>query len=130
MAKMQWGFDITSFGDGKQGAKVFREILEACGLPTKPKRRRPYRADKLIGRVDPLNQRPFVWKTKGLRLVTGNDPLTGRYSRAGQRENELGYASYIGISGDKDSVTKLAKLIAERAEYVKEETPGESRFIG
>jgi hypothetical protein len=121
-----WGFDLTHFADGVRGAVMFREILEACGLPVTPKRRA---AIKGLRTDQPLNERPFVWKREGLRLVTGANPISGAYRNAKQRDNELGYASYIGITGNAKDVAKLAKLISQRAESIKEETPHESRFI-
>lgn len=118
-----WGFDLTHFADGARGANSFKAILDAMELPNRPKR-----SNSASDR--PLNSRPFVWKIKGLRLVTGNNPLTGQYYIKGQRENELGYASYIGITGDAELVAKLAKLISSNAESIKDETAHESRFIG
>lgn len=90
----EWGFDLTLIGDGKKGAATFKRILKECDLPLNPR----HRADG----------QPFVWKRIGLTLVTGNNPITGEYIRAGQRENELGYASYIGITGFDLAVEKLA----------------------
>ena len=128
--KAKWGFDLTSFGEGEAGAKVFKSILDEMGLNCKPKRRRSYKYLVRNGTdKTPLNERPFIWSIKGLRLVTGANPLTGEYYMARGRESELGYASYIGISGDRELVEKLAKLISSKAEFVKEETPNESGFI-
>lgn len=121
MTNAQWGFDLTNFSD----AKTFEAILIEMGLPLIAKRRAAYKGMD----SDPLNMRPFVWKRAGLRLVTGNNPLTGKYYRADQRNSETGYASYIGISGDEASVAKLAALIKKHAEYIKDETVGQSRFI-
>lgn len=125
MAKTLWGFDLTDFG-GQKGAQNFARILDQMGLPIKAKRTR---ARCALDHATPLNQRPFVWKRPGLRLVTGNNPITGVYRNAKQRQNEIGYASYIGIEGNDADVRKLAKLIKKYAEYIKDESKEASHFI-
>lgn len=122
MPKTLWGFDLTSF----ISAESFENILTEMGLPLKAKRAR---ARDDFDRKTPLNQRPFVWKRPGLRLVTGNNPITGDYYNSARRPNEKGYASYIGIEGNATAVHKLVKLIKERADYIKDESENASHFI-
>jgi hypothetical protein len=122
MSKTLWGFDLTSFNS----AAAFKVVLIEMGLPVKAKRTR---ARSALDRSTPLDQRPFVWKRPGLRLVTGNNPITGAYRNAKQRPNEKGYASYIGIEGNDADVRKLAKLIKQHANYIKDESKGASHFI-
>lgn len=62
-------------------------------------------------------------------LVTGNNPITGKYGAPKGRTPELGFASYIGIEGSPDKVAQLAALIRAKAEYIKEEAKHERQFI-
>lgn len=111
----QWGFDLTSFGDGERGKVNFKCILKEMGLSDKP--------------IFDKENRAYIWANPYLMLVTGNNPITGKYGSPKQREPELGYASYIGIEGSPDQVEKLASLIRDNAEYIKEEVKHERQFI-
>ena len=120
MIKVKAGFDLTHFGQDM----VFLGLLDDLGLPTKAKR--------LRGKYDKGEQRsnlPFVWSKPGLKIVTGCNPLTGKYCRKGQRETDVGYASYIGIEGSESEVRKAFDLIKARCEYYKEAMYGQRRFI-
>jgi hypothetical protein len=71
----------------------------------------------------------WVWEGPGIKIHTGNDPISGKYGSPGKREDEKDYASYIGIYGKKELVDKAGKMIHDLADDIKEETPGKSRFI-
>lgn len=107
-AESQWGFDLTSI----TGAN-WKKVLSAVGISPKPTR------DDIM----------WVWKGPGIKIHTGNDPITGKYGKQGGRDDEKDYASYIGVYGDKDKVEKAAKMIHDLADDIKEETPHQSRFI-
>lgn len=111
----QWGFDLTTFGEGEQGALNFKEILKKHNLSQKP--------------IHSKEDGCYIWANASLFLVTGNNPLNGKYGRPGQRDPELGYASYIGIEGYPTDVEALASSIREKAEYIKEEVKHERQFI-
>lgn len=68
----------------------------------------------------------FEWEGPGIKIVTGNNPVTGEYFR-GNRANDPGYASYIGLSGAADKVQKAADYI--RKFDPKDESPGRRSFI-
>lgn len=108
--KAEWGFDLTSIRP-----EIWRKILKFIGASEKP------------GRDD--SSAGWVWKGKTVTIYTGNDPISGEYYRAGAREIEKGYASYIGIEGDKETVKKVADIIRKKADYIKEESPEERQFI-
>lgn len=71
----------------------------------------------------------FVWGFKDGHIVTANNPLHGDYSHAGQREPEIGYASYIGITGTKSFVRKVRAYIKKHASDIKDECVGRRDFI-
>lgn len=118
---VEHGFDLTDFGDGNpggeaKGAEKFKKILKALGLPEKAKlQTSPYPA--------------FVWKNNNIEIMTGNDPVSGKYARTGQRDNQPGYASYIGITGNKADVAKAVSLIKKEAAFIKDESKGKRDFI-
>ena len=106
--KAEWGFDLTSIT-----AENWKKVLKEAGASTTPV----------------LEEYAWVWKGKGVTLYTGNDPITGKYGSRNYREKEVDYASYIGIDGDKEKVKKLAGLIKELADNIKEESPRKRDFI-
>jgi hypothetical protein len=65
----------------------------------------------------------FTWSNKKVKLVTGNNPLTGEYNIPGGRQTDKGYASYVGIVGEPRAVLNLARDIREVAN-----TKDESKF--
>jgi hypothetical protein len=106
----EWGFDLTSIS-----AENWKKILKENGMHQGPIN------DSQLG--------AWVWTGPGIKIHTGNDPIKGTYAQGGKREDEVGYASYIGVYGDKDKVTKVSKMISELADDIKEENPGDSRYI-
>lgn len=70
----------------------------------------------------------FEWYGDFGVVVTGNNPYTGEYMRAG-RDPEVGYCSYVGISGDKEAVRAAADAFRSLAGYTKDESPHSRDFI-
>jgi|WetSurMetagenome_2_1015567.scaffolds.fasta_scaffold666757_1 hypothetical protein len=112
------GFDLTDFGSKENFEKVLKENhLDNYKIELK----------KTIG-AD--SYRIFVWSNKDVKLITGNNPITGEYSGGKyRRENEIGYASYIGIEGKELAVKDLFNSIKKHASYIKEEEYGDRSFI-
>ncbi len=104
----EWGFDLTNIS-----ASNWKKVLSAVGISSKPN----------------LKDEVWVWEAPGITIHTGNDPITGKYSRHDKREDEEGFASYIGVYGDKDKVKKVASMIHKLASYIKEENPHQSHYI-
>ena len=67
---------------------------------------------------------------KGSRnfVITANNPITGEY-HGGGREHETDYASYIGIEGTSEFVTKVFNFIKVNAEYYKSADFGSRNYI-
>ena len=108
-AKYEHGFDHTSFDSPDDWVKV----LKAAGITN-------LKASK--------GEDGFDWTGKGISIRTGNDPITGNYFR-GKSPNEPGFASYIGLTGDKGKVMAAVKTIKSLASYIKDESPGTRDFI-
>lgn len=107
--KIKWGFDLTDIS-----ALNFVRVLQSVGMGT--------------GEKGTLTDKGWVWKGSGIEIVTGNNPITGEYMNGG-REDEIGYASYIGIEGDADKVTAVVREIKKRAKYIKGESKNGREFI-
>jgi len=106
------GLDLTGF----DSAATFRQFLDTHHLagpypvPRHPSRRQPdVEAGALKG---------WAWADEYVVVVTGANPLTG--VRAGiRRHPEPGYASYIGIKGDRSSVATMFYALRRRASVCK-----------
>jgi hypothetical protein len=123
----EYGFDLTGF----KSAEDFEALLKANGL-TKHKKvfHSTYNKDiSLTKKGDGYYSYSWSNPDGTLELRTGNNPITGVYSVPKQRENEKGYASYMGIKGENDKVEKLAKDIKKRATEIKDEDPKHNGFI-
>ena len=107
------GFDLTDFKNGG-----FQKVLK--GLKIRPKA-------KLTKSKHGASQ--WEWKGNGILIVTGNDPITGKFAEQGRREDEKNYASYMGIEGKPDMVEMAIDLIHKYAEYIKNESPGSRGYI-
>ena len=117
MAKtINWGFDLTSFGT----ADKFKDILNKFGLKKYSK------VKKDLG--DGIFYYMFTWYKPGLKIQTGNNPLTGEYNQPNRRDPEKGYASYIGITGEESEVLKLKDEI-KRVGDIKDESPRRRDYI-
>ena len=73
----------------------------------------------------------FVWSNQisGLHVYMQNNPETGEYAAVGQRPDELGFASYIGVEGPRDEVDKFVALVKRWAVDIKGESLGRRDFI-
>ena len=102
------GFDLTHFGE------QWPALEAMLGL-------------RYVGRA----KHGFEWATDdGLVMVTGNNPTTGEYGPGrDKRDDEVGFASYIGLTGPETEVEKAAALIRQYADFIKDETPGRRTFI-
>lgn len=119
--KIKWGFDLTGFDSAKQ----FENLLLRNGLdPVKSyKKVRAYPDDESL-----KDYYRFIWSGRYLKIVTGNNPITGEYTNKNMRKNEKGYASYIGIEGYPFYVHKLVKDI-KKTGSIGGESPYEREFI-
>ena len=108
--KAKHGFDLSDFKPGG-----YKKVLKALGIPMKSK----------IGNPD----KGFQWKGRGILIVTGNDPITGKFRNPDRRDPERNYASYIGIEGDADKVKRAVELIKKHTSYRKGESKGTRGYI-
>jgi hypothetical protein len=106
----EYGFDLTDIS-----SKDWKKLLKMFSIPTTPK----------------LDNNKWLWKSKNnnVFIVTSNDPLTGKYAARGDRDDEPGYAGYIGIEGDKELVNQIAEFIKKNADYIKGKSVGRRSFI-
>ena len=118
--KRQHGFDLTDFK-----SNGFQKVLRGLGI--KPK---ATHGDEISGR----KQSGWVWDGSGIRIVTGNNPITGEFhsrNKEGKpsRKSEKGYASYIGVEGNAKQVELAVDLIRKHSTYIKNESPGRRNYI-
>jgi hypothetical protein len=59
----------------------------------------------------------FVFGFKSGYIVTCNEPLGGEYYRTGLRSSEIGYLSYVGITGTKRFRNKTLKFLLKHTEH-------------
>ena len=113
----QHGFDLTDFKPGG-----FKKFLKALGIPMIAK-------GSSTG-VSWSDGRSFFWRNKDIIIITGNNPITGRYRDEGRRKPEKNYASYVGIEtkAPKD-MDKVVKLFKQNTSYRKGESKGRRDFI-
>jgi hypothetical protein len=115
------GFDLTSFNT-REG---FVTLLEELGLD-------PYYD---YARVNPnkvgVNDEYYyyIWGNENGMILLGNNPITGDYSDPAGRQNEPGYASYIGIEGDKEFVDNALVSIVGYTDYYKDIDKQRRSFI-
>lgn len=105
---MEHGFDITDFGEQWPALQAMLSL-------------------SYVGRA----KYGFEWTgDDGVVMVTGNNPVTGEYGPGrDKRDDQVGFASYIGLSGPDEAVLKAARLIRQYAEFIKDETPGKRTYI-
>ncbi len=108
-AKAKHGFDLTDFKPGG-----FKKLLKVLGIPMVAKHKEGY---------------GFYWKGMGIEIITGNNPITGKFNRTGGRKAEKNYASYMGIEGDDAMVKTAVKHIKLNTSYRKGESVGKRDFI-
>lgn len=110
----EYGFDLTSMPAMKWWEMCVRYGLQYTN--------RKIEGGGSTGTRDGRQGGAFVWGFRDGHIVTGNNPLHGDYCR-GTREPEMGYCSYIGITGTPAFVRKVKAYIRKHAEYIKDEAP-------
>ncbi|NBP15272.1 hypothetical protein EBU95_12860 [bacterium] len=124
--RYDWGFDLTDFneeGDDEEGED---EGDEEGDEDREPENKGAIKFQELLNKFDlelvSVNK-GFMWENEGsIVLVTGNNPLTGKYYD-NSRHPEKGYLSYVGVSCESPQL--LQKFINEfrgRATYIKGES--------
>lgn len=102
----EMGFDLTSFESREQ----FVWILDAMGLD-------PY-YDYVRVNVSTDSSEDYyyyVWGNENGMILLGNNPITGEYRDGSFKD--YGYASYIGIEGDKEFIDEASYLIEKYSDY-------------
>ena len=117
------GFDLTGFGS----ADRFRMVLRENGLLAGYRKIR-HHVDTRVSAGLP-DYFSFTWSNKHVKLITGNNPLTGEYSSPGARSKDYGYASYIGIEGEPGAVARVVASIKAHAQGIKDESVGTRVYI-
>ena len=117
---IKWGFDLTGFASAEQ----FKLLLERNNLKS-------YKREHFTHDIGDYHSEwyHYIWENPRIRLVTGNNPITGKFMTPKARPLEKGYASYIGIQGDKVAVKKLVKDIKKTTLDIKAESPNERDYI-
>ena len=105
----EYGFDLTNISSDN-----FKKILDEFELDYKSRKK--------------FKSYGWVWKNDKIEIVTGNDPVSGEHA-TGRREDEKGYASYVGISGEDEYVEKAAKMFKELSEWMKGQNSEWREFI-
>lgn len=117
---IKWGFDLTGF----DSAAKFKALLKRNNLKS-------YKREHHVYDLGDYHSEwyHYIWESPKLRLVTGNNPITGIYTVPKGRTPQKGYASYIGIQGDKDAVKRLVKDIKKTTLDIGAESPHERGYI-
>lgn len=111
MDDVKHGFDTTHFGSASNFAKLLLEF----GL--------------FAATTQHATTPHWAWcNARGLVLVAQCNPLTGQYA-PGNRENEPGFASYVGLQGPPYEVAACAAAVRRYAVYIKEERAGVRAYI-
>ena len=113
----QHGFDLSDFKPGG-----FKKFLKALNIPA---------VSKGSSTGAPWSDgRSFFWRNKDIIIITGNNPITGRYRDEGRRKPEKNYASYVGIeTKDPKQMDKVVKLFKQNTSYRKGESKGRRDFV-
>ena len=117
----KFGCDLTSFGKSDstdtEKINVFKGFLKALGINSEN---------------EPIKEQKFIWKSDDVTLVTSNNPITGKHGWD-DNSHEIGYASYMGLEGDKEKIEAgieyLEDCESEDKACVKEYDPGYRHFI-
>ena len=117
---IQWGFDITDFNS----AKNFKALLKRNNLKSYKREHHTYD----IGDYH-AEWYHYIWESPKIHMVTQNNPITGIYATPKARDPQKGFASYVGIQGDRNAVKKLVKDIKNITMDIKAESPNERQFI-
>lgn len=114
-ACQQWGFDSTDFG----GTGPFKNVLDAIHAK--------YKAE----RIERDTYYMYVWTGPRVCLTTYYNPLTGEapYKANYPAGPQIGYAGYMGLTGEAPAVGEAVLAIRANAVYVKDESPGRRDYI-
>ena len=113
----QHGFDLTDFKP-----RGFEKFLTALGIPKVAK-------GSSTG-ASWSDGKSFYWRNKDIIIITGNNPITGRYRDEGRRKPEKNYASYVGIeTKNPEDMDNVVKLFKQNTSYRKGESRGKRSFI-
>ena len=110
-------FDLTTIQYG--GRNRFEDFLERHGLTEYD------RVD--LSEESGGSRYQYVWSNpSGTRVVaTTNNPISGKYTRPGDREDETGYAGFMSIECADPQVLALMVLdVLDTAEHVKDHGHG------
>jgi hypothetical protein len=117
-----WGFKRVHLGlDG------FKALFKSIGASLKPRK-----VTKKIQVGDWYSSKSYKyhWKGRGATIVTDDNPLTGEFG--GEiRDDHLGYAHYMGLTGKHDAVKRAVSYIKRHNAHGKysDESPGRRGFI-
>lgn len=101
-------FDLTDFGNSES----FVRVLEDLNLhPVEEYFRLSF------GNNEANDRYVYLWANSEGMIVAGNNPITGDYSDPEARQNQPGYASYIGIEGTREFVDSALVSIVGYADY-------------
>ena len=116
------GYDLTSF----PSPESFQALLDnhhlrgPYGIPRHPDRRHPD--------TDAGGLKGWVWADEYVLVYTAANPLT-RVRAGVERPPKPGYASYIGLKGERASVETLYRAIGRRGTY-EARNPTACSYIG
>ena len=108
----QAGFDLTGF---KKGG--FQRVLKVAKI------------DAQSGSLVSNPSAHWLWEGDGITVITGNNPVTGKYKTPESRGVEKDYASGMSVFGDAAKVKKVIRSIFMNADFIKEFTPNSMKFI-
>lgn len=126
----EWGFDYTDFDTGNinEGKENFERLLKEFELDEHYVEKKGYYR--------------FVWSKKdsSLKMVTGNNPLTGESGTLldhtlgnwYKTQSRPGFLGFVGITcsvGNEDMLMGLVMKIRRYATYIKDESYGRRNFI-
>lgn len=108
----EYGYDLTSFGSGRQGVRNFVAVLDAGNLDPVDDY---YRVFRDMGRgvdIDYHDRFVFVWANEGAMVVCSNNPITGE-SNGPNINNKQGGAGYVGVAGETSRVDDIIEAIGQ-----------------
>jgi len=117
---IKWGFDLTGF----DSAERFKALLNRNNLKSYKRKLHTYDVGDYHS-----EWYHYIWESPKIRLVTGNNPITGVYTIPKGRNPQKGFASFIGIQGNKEAVKKLVKDIKKTTLDIKDESPNRRGYI-
>lgn len=115
-AKIQYEFDLTDIS-----GESWKKVLSQLGMDWKSGKiedsLRSGNAQSDFSQGSPM----WTWKSPTLTVMSGNNPITGKYSRPGTRADEKDYASFILLRGEASDVATAKRLIKTSAIEIKEQ---------